>query len=361
MVIAILGKTIGGGVPALLLGFNTKGAFRIGLGISPRGEGALITCGIGLAIGVLNTQYFSASVFMIFLTIVIIPPLLTLFLKIQGLGTKKPVKSDDSVQETWNFETTEIADLVMMNLLAELRSEGFYVQTMNLDEGLSQARKDDIVISITEEKKSITISTAKTDMPFVKNEIFEVILALSHSIEKLKAIANPEEMKKNLLNNEARTTKDILALIQPEFINIDLKGETKKEIIIELVDMLATKGKLINREMVITDVLERENTMSTGMEHGIALPHGKTDGIDHNAVVLGIKKDGVDYDSMDGLPSRIFLLIVSPKKDSGLYMQFLAAIGTILRDETEREEIINANTPQEIVDIIRKYDNLAHK
>jgi fructose-specific phosphotransferase system IIA component len=168
-------------------------------------------------------------------------------------------------------------------------------------------------------------------------------------------------MKKDLLDIDARTTKGILALIDSEFINLNLKGETKEEVITELVDMLAAKGKLIDRDMVLADVLEREKTMSTGMEHGIALPHAKTDGIDHNAVVVGIKKEGVGFDSMDGKLSQLFVLIVSPKKDSGLYMQFLAAIGSILKDESERKEIINAITPQDIVDIIKKHDHLLHK
>jgi len=360
-VAAILAKSLGGGIPALLLGFNSKGALRIGTGMSPRGEGALITCGIGLAIGVLDNQFFSAAVFMIFLTIVAAPPLLGAMLKIKGQGTRKPVKNDDSVHETWKFETAEIADLVVTNILGELRSEGFFVQTMNIDEGVSQARKDDIVIVITEEKKSITISTTKTDMPFVKNEVYEVILELSHNIEKLKTSSNPAEMKKDLFDTDARTTKNILALFDSHYIKLDMKGETKEEIITELVDILAEKGNLLDRDLILSDVLEREKTMSTGMEHGIALPHAKTDGIDHNAVVVGIKKEGVNFESMDGLPSRIFVLIVSPKKDSGLYMQFLAAVGSILRDESERIQIINAAKPQDIVDIIKKYDHLLHK
>jgi len=354
--VVILSKVIGGGGPALLSGFNRKGAFRIGAGLIPRGEGALITCGIGLATDVLNIQLFSAAVFMIFLTIVISPPLIGLALKIPGQGTRKPVKHDDSVREIWNFETIEIADLVVDNLLYELRNEGFYIQ-MNIDEGVSQARKDDIAIFITEEHASIMISTAKTDMPFVKNEVYEVILDLYHNIERLKISANPMQMKKELFDTEARTTKDILALLDPECFSMDLKGVTKGQIICELVDLLEANGKLIDKDLVLADVLEREKTMSTGMDHGIALPHGKTDGISDTAVAIGVKKDGVDFSSMDGQPSQLFVLIVSPKRDCGLYVQFLAAVGAILRDKTLRDSIISASSSQEAVDLIRKRKN----
>ncbi|MCL2765255.1 MAG: cation:proton antiporter [Treponema sp.] len=351
----ILSKVVGGGGPALLSGFNRIGALRIGAGLIPRGEGALITCGIGLATGVLSNQLFSASIFMIFITIVISPMLLGMFLKIQGQGTRKPVKNSDSVNEVWNFESAEIADLVVENLLDELRDEGFFVQTMNVGEGLSQARKDDIALFITEEHSSIMVTTSKTDMPFVKNEIYEVILNLFNKIERLKTSADPAKMKMGLLDTEARTTKDILALITPECFTLELKGETKKEIINELVNILDKKGKLLDREKVLADVLEREKSMSTGMDHGIALPHAKTDGIADTSVAIGIKKDGANFESMDGQPSQFFVLIVSPKKDCGLYVQFLAAVGSLLRDKNLRDAVLSSSAPHEAVELLRKH------
>jgi len=351
----IFSKVIGAGGPALLFGFNRMGALRIGTGMIPRGEGALITCGIGLAAGVLDNQYFAASVFMIFLTIVVSPPLLALTLKIQRQGTRKPVKGDDTIHEAWKFESDDIADIVMDKLLHELRISHFFVQRMTGRHNISaQARKGDIFITISEENNSVVISTARTDMPFVKNEIYEVILELSHDIEKLKISANPQKMKKELLDVEARTTKDIFALIDPELFSMNLKGETKKEIIEELVDILNANDKIKNRDQVLADVLEREESMSTGMEFGIALPHGRTDAIVESVVAIGIKKSGVNFDSMDGLPSRLFILIVSPKKTGGLHVQFLAAIGSILGNETLREDVINAASPQIAVELLRK-------
>jgi Kef-type K+ transport system membrane component KefB/mannitol/fructose-specific phosphotransferase system IIA component (Ntr-type) len=350
----ISAKFFGNSLMAQLSGFNRIGAMRIGAGIIPRGEGALITCGIGLSAGVISNQLFSAAVFMVFLTIVICIPLFGTALKIPKRGTKKIEEHVDTINEVWEFESTEVADLVTSNLLRELRNEGFFVQTMNVAEGFSQARKDDIALFITEETKSITITTSKNDMPFVKNELYEIILELSHTIEKLKTSADPAKMKKDLLDTEARTTKDILALIDQDSFVLELKGITKKEIIIELVDILAAKGKLLDRDQVLADVFERERIMSTGMDHGIALPHAKTDGIAETTVAVGIKKEGVKFESMDGQLSRVFVLIVSPKIDCGFYVQFLAAAGSILRDEHLREAIINAQTIPEAVELFRK-------
>lgn len=350
----IMSKIIGAGSPALLLGFNRIGALRIGTGMIPRGEGALITCGIGLATGVLDIHHFSGAVLMIFLTIVASPPLLGMMLKSPRQGTRKPVNNDDIVQEVWEFKTDEIADLVMNKLLKELRGS-FFVQTININEVLSsQVRKDDISITITEEKRKITITTSKNDMPFVKNEIYEVILDLSHTIQKIKTVADSAEMKKELLDADARTTKNIFALIDSDCFTMELKGETKAEIITELVDILAAKNKLLDRRRVLADVFEREKSMSTGMKYGIALPHAKTEGIAETTVAVGIKKEGVNFESIDGQPSRLFILIASPKISSNLHVQFLAAVGSILKDEALREAVINAGSPHEAVELIRK-------
>ena len=124
--------------------------------------------------------------------------------------------------------------------------------------------------------------------------------------------------------------------------------------------MLDAGGKLLDRETVIADVLEREKTMSTGMAHGIALPHAKTDGVADTIVAVGVKKEGVNFESLDGEPSRLFILIVSPKKAHSIHVQFLAAVGSILGEEEVRETVINSVAPDVAVDLIRMSDYLLH-
>jgi mannitol/fructose-specific phosphotransferase system IIA component (Ntr-type) len=106
--------------------------------------------------------------------------------------------------------------------------------------------------------------------------------------------------------------------------------------------------------MALADVLDREKIMSTGMEHGIALPHGKTEGVQEMAVAVGVKKGGIDFDSMDGQPSRLFILVVSPKKTTGPHVQFLAAIGAVLKDEALREAVIRCTSRGAAAALLRK-------
>jgi mannitol/fructose-specific phosphotransferase system IIA component (Ntr-type) len=105
--------------------------------------------------------------------------------------------------------------------------------------------------------------------------------------------------------------------------------------------------------MVLQDVLGREKIMSTGMQHGIAIPHGKTDGIKTMSIAIGIKKGGMDFASLDGVPSRIFIMVVSPKKTSGPHLQFLAAISSILKNQEVSDSIISAASPEEIEKILK--------
>jgi Kef-type K+ transport system membrane component KefB/mannitol/fructose-specific phosphotransferase system IIA component (Ntr-type) len=351
---AIAAKIVGCGGPALLLGFNGKGALRIGAGMTPRGEVALIIAGIGIASGILDNQLFGVVILMTLITTLAAPPLLNAALRTPGAGTRKPVKGDDAATAVWEFNSGEIAGLVVDTLLKDLKAEGFYVQMMNIDDGLSQARKDNIALSITEEDRTVTIVTARDDMLFVKTAVYEVILALSESIRKLKDSADPKAMKKEIADTGGRGDEGILSLVDPACVSLDLKGETKEEILRELVDILDGQGKLEDRDLALADVMQREKTMSTGMQHGIALPHAKTDGIKDIAVAVGIKKTGVDFESLDGEKSRLFIMIISPRKTSGPHIRFLAAIGFFLRDERVREEIIAADSRELVAALIRQ-------
>jgi fructose-specific phosphotransferase system IIA component len=320
----------------------------------PRGEVALIIAGIGLAAGVLDNQIFGVVILMTLITTLIAPPLLSLSLKIPGKGTRKPVKNDDIISMEWDFNSSEIADLVIDTLLKNLKNEGFYVQMMNIDEGLSQARKDDISLSITEEENKVTIVTAKVDMPFVKTAVYEVLLGLNNSIEALKSSSDPAAMRREISNLDGRHDRILLSHIQHSCISINVKGNTKEEIIIELVDLLYKNGKLLNRDEVLNDVFQREKVMSTGMQHGIALPHGKSDGVKEMCVAIGLKKEGVDFESIDNEPTKLFIMVVSPKKTQGPHIQFLASISAILQDEERRNQIMNAKSAEEIVAFINK-------
>ncbi|MCL2093414.1 MAG: cation:proton antiporter [Treponema sp.] len=350
---AFLSKVVGCGLPAMLMGFNVKGALRIGVGMVPRGEVALILAGIGIATGILNQQLFSVAVLMTLATTLVAPPLLGAVLKLPGQGTKKPVKDDNHSSSFWHFRTEEIANMVINRLLRDLRGEGFYIQTMYMDIGISQARKDDIIFIIHRDDTNITIETERNNEHFIKTLVYEVIVELYGVIQELKENSESDELRRELLDGDSPTREKLYTYMDPECISLDLQGETKEEIILEMVNLLSAKHRSFNKDWVIRDVMERERIMSTGMQYGIALPHGRSDGVDRIVIAVGIKKEGVPFEAIDNELSRFFILTVCPRKESEPYIQLLTDIGSILHFEEARTALLKAESPEEVIAVFR--------
>ena len=135
-------------------------------------------------------------------------------------------------------------------------------------------------------------------------------------------------------------------------VSLELASDTKKEVILELIDLLNQTGKLSNREAALSAVLEREKKMSTGMQHGIAIPHGKTDTVDQVVAAVGLKPTGIDFDSIVKQPATIFILTISPKDRSGPHIRFLAEISRLLDDQEIREQILEATSEEKILQIL---------
>lgn len=138
-------------------------------------------------------------------------------------------------------------------------------------------------------------------------------------------------------------------------ILMELKSSTKEGIIEEMIDLLMAAGKIKDpkdRKEALRAVLEREKKMSTGMQNGIAIPHGKTDRVDSLIAALALKKEGVNFGALDNQPSKIFIMTLSPDTRTGPHIQFLAEISRHLSDAGVRERILNAAQPEEIIEIL---------
>lgn len=133
---------------------------------------------------------------------------------------------------------------------------------------------------------------------------------------------------------------------------MDLPGQSKEQVIEALLDVAMTTGKIKDKEAALKCILERENKMSTGIQAGIAIPHGKTDAVDELVACIGIKREGVDFDSLDGKLSRIFIMTLSPANKVGPHVQFLAEISRLLRQKEARERVVSAGSVEELLDLI---------
>ncbi|MDR1420498.1 MAG: PTS sugar transporter subunit IIA [Treponema sp.] len=145
---------------------------------------------------------------------------------------------------------------------------------------------------------------------------------------------------------------NIKTVLTADTINLHLKGTTKETIINELLDMLAAAKKIQDREAAYAAVMDREQKMSTGMKHGIAIPHGKSPTIHDLVACIGISEKPVEFDSLDHEPCRIFIMTLSPVEKTGPHLQFLAEISLLFKSSEKRQEILNADSPEAILRIL---------
>ncbi len=138
-------------------------------------------------------------------------------------------------------------------------------------------------------------------------------------------------------------------VLSRKLVDLNLQGETKEEILGNLLDLIVRTGKVKDRDIVLEDLLKREAKMSTGIQQGIAIPHCKTDAVDELLACIGIIKEGVDFEALDGVPSKIFIMTLSPLTRTGPHVQFLAEISRVLTSEGMREKLINAETEDELI------------
>lgn len=149
----------------------------------------------------------------------------------------------------------------------------------------------------------------------------------------------------------------IMDFLNPEAVSADLKATTKKDIIKELVELLAKAGEVKNNDELVKILMSRETLGSTGIGQGVGIPHGKSPNIKKLTAAFGLSKQGVNFESLDGEPTHIFFLLVASEDSAGPHLKALARISRILKDKYFRETLLKANDEKEIIKIIKQEDS----
>ena len=145
----------------------------------------------------------------------------------------------------------------------------------------------------------------------------------------------------------------ILDVLNREAIQADLKALDKKGVIEELVTPVASIAG-VNHEYIVKVLMERERLGSTGIGEGIGIPHGKLKDLDSLVLGFGLSRKGVDFESMDGQPTHIFFLLITPENSTGLHLKLLARISRILKNDPFKQKLLNATDSDEIYSIIKE-------
>lgn len=132
---------------------------------------------------------------------------------------------------------------------------------------------------------------------------------------------------------------------------VDLAGTTKEEVLHELCDVLSRSDRVTDPADLYQKILEREKTLSTGVGVGLALPHVKIPTIRDFVIGIGRHKAGVDFQSIDGKPAHIIVMIGCHESQSADYMKVLSKLVRALKEKDFQKKVLLAEGPQEVVDL----------
>jgi PTS system nitrogen regulatory IIA component len=145
-------------------------------------------------------------------------------------------------------------------------------------------------------------------------------------------------------------------MLKREFVIEELKSKNKQDVLAELSGVLLASGHELDTNLLVKILLEREKLGSTGIGDGIAIPHGKLDGLTDLIVSFGRSREGIAFDAMDDRPVHIFFLLMAPENSAGPYLKTLAKLSRMLKDAPFRKTLMAAKTRDQLYDAIALKD-----
>ena len=199
--VAVLSKVLGCGLPAFVMKFNLRGSLRIGLGMLPRGEVALIIAGIGLASGIIDQGIFGVAIMMTIITTMLAPPLLVKSFE-GGSGLRQELEglSEDIETILLEFPSRDIAEFLLNRFIHALQDEEFFVHNLHTDTPTFQIRKDDIAFTLIQEGGRLQINVPADNQHIVRMILLEELLSLSDLLESTKQMKGLDEMGSDLMS-----------------------------------------------------------------------------------------------------------------------------------------------------------------
>ncbi len=144
-------------------------------------------------------------------------------------------------------------------------------------------------------------------------------------------------------------------LLSPTRILIRQGRQTKKDVLLALVDCIAAEGEFGGRDELEWGIFHREGLMSTGIGNGIAIPHVLLPGIEKNCLALALCPDGIpDYESRDQIPVRLVFMLAAGKSQKVMHLKVLAAVGSLFYDGRLKAAFLAANDPRACLEILAR-------
>ncbi len=140
-------------------------------------------------------------------------------------------------------------------------------------------------------------------------------------------------------------------------VTVAVPAGSKKEVLSALVDLLISNHQEFDRDQLLNILIKREELRSTGIEQGVAFPHGRVPGMENLLACFGRCKQGLDFDSFDGLPTHFFFVLLIPEQAQGTHLKALARLNRLFQDESFRERVMSAEDAKAVFGAIIEEDD----
>ena len=359
--LAVAAKVLGCMIPSMCCGFNALGGLRIGAGMVPRGEVALIIAGLGLSSGYLTQEIFGIGILMTLVTTVVAPPALVGLFTPKAKGVRHPKKTEDNAREIcFELGSSSVARLMLGHLIAEFREEGFFTTLLSHEDSIWEFAMDDMEITIRREDRNIYVSCTPAEEAIVMTAWMEVASQMNDLARSISKPIRRQDVDKMLAKTamEVRTGRSGIGRYLQGFVMLPkFKASSKQEAIEKMVAEIAAAcpRHVHNASSAVQAVLQREASMPTGLDHGIAVPHGRSPDVTGIAGAVAIlDNEGTangllpDYETIDNSPVSIVVLTLANSETQTPYLQLMSYISKALRGNNGYEKLKECKTADEM-------------
>ncbi len=148
------------------------------------------------------------------------------------------------------------------------------------------------------------------------------------------------------------------SVFSPECVCLNLESSDKDELFEEMVQLMVTAHPEIDRAKALEALIERESKMSTGIMHGIAVPHGNCNNVKGVVGGIGISKAGVDYDALDKSPVHLVFMLLCNPDETELHLNVLKDLAAILQNPSFVKEVMEKTSGKEVYELLHQYESM---
>jgi mannitol/fructose-specific phosphotransferase system IIA component (Ntr-type) len=157
-----------------------------------------------------------------------------------------------------------------------------------------------------------------------------------------------------------RTVLRLMDIITPKGIIPRLKAQSREEAIYEILEHLVETGRVSDQDIenLTVEIIKRESLGSTGIGHGVAIPHIKTDKVKDFVGALAVSEEGIEFKAIDAAPVKVIILFLSPVRAISGHLQLLSHIGGLLHHQGYLQLLTEAEGKEEFVDLVQDAERM---